>query len=160
MSYHRDMTNTQRPRSEVHAEKILSHIPDAKIPLFTAAEIVGVPTRTLERMEERGKITSRRLITVSGRPGERRYSLHDALRLLWSDPEERHEKVLRSTDINPDELGKVITAAEAAQLLGIARGTLHKWEAAGRLSPKGFKLDRQTVYDRAEVEAILEKRVS
>lgn len=154
MTYDQDMTETLKLTK--NQEIALRTVPDVKIPLFTAATIVGVPARTLQRMEDRGKITSTRLRTRTGRAGERRYSLHDALKLAWSKPEELDNVTIRSTDMDPAERAKVLTADEAAERLGIARDTLHKWSRADIIHPLDWKLDRQSVYSVEDVERVLE----
>lgn len=158
MTYDRDMAKTPVPQTPEQEAQVLAFVPDVKIPLFTAAAILSLPTRTVERMEERGKITSYRLRRINGQPGERRYSLHEVLKLSWTDLEERKAVLVHSIDLKPEDRAKVYTAAEAAERLGIARNTLHSWASQGILRPQDWKLDRQSVYSRDEVERLIEER--
>ncbi len=56
----------------------------------------------------------------------------------------------------PTSLTKLLTAEQAASMLGISTPTLWRWRTAGVLT--GHRVLGRTVFDRAEVEAVLRKR--
>lgn len=56
---------------------------------------------------------------------------------------------------------ELIGTAEAAQLLGIGRATVHRWAESGRLHQVGELGKRGVrVFDRAEIEALASREVA
>jgi len=49
---------------------------------------------------------------------------------------------------------EVITIKEAAEILGVSRDTLRRWDKAGKLKTKRHPMNNFRIYDPAEVEAL------
>jgi excisionase family DNA binding protein len=61
---------------------------------------------------------------------------------------------------HPPSLADYLTVGEAADALGVSRGTLRNWDKAGKLKPRRHPLNRYRLYSRADVEALLKQAES
>lgn len=138
-------------------------IADEPILTGRAAEIVGVTAQTLRRMQDRGKITSKR-----GPNGERRFSTHDCLRLAASGEDEvyrssvqnslSYEQVLTQYKARLQEEKNFMTADEAVIVLAVSRATLRRWEHKGRIKSCTSPYTRHTLFRRTDVAKIKKER--
>lgn len=146
---------TEAPVSHAQFRSLLRSCPDIPIRAGDAAKIVGVPRHTFNRIVQRQNIE--RIVLpkpkTSGAPPHTRYRLHDILELAQSDPEERRRKL--TDELTAKQRNQSITAAEAAELLGVHRATLRTWTREGRLRPLPWKVGRETAYSRRDIEAMI-----
>ena len=54
-----------------------------------------------------------------------------------------------------DNFREYLTVKEAAEVLGVAVLTLHRWDAAGKLSPRRHPINNYRLYKRADLEKLL-----
>jgi len=59
-------------------------------------------------------------------------------------------------DVAPLNLGDYLTVGEAAATLGVSRSTLRNWDKAGKLKPYRHPVNGYRLYNRNELEALLE----
>lgn len=139
-------------RDEVEALAEDTTVEDA-IDTQYAAQILGVSTQQVRRIEARGDLVSKRT------PGNhRRYSLAavQALREMLDVIEESEEQTPVPTfdDMEANSKDGLIASGEAEQLLGLTRNTLRQWEREGKLVAIRGRRDRRVYYDRETIEAI------
>lgn len=53
--------------------------------------------------------------------------------------------------------GDYLTVSEAASTLGVSRSTLRNWDKAGKLKPYRHPLNGYRLYNRHELEALLQE---
>ena len=51
---------------------------------------------------------------------------------------------------------KYLTIKEVSELLDISRETLRRWDAAGKLVPKRHPINKYRIYDKAELEYVMQ----
>ena len=55
------------------------------------------------------------------------------------------------------DINNLITISEAAELLGVSKGTLRNWDRAGKLKAKRHPINSYRVYSRTELEHLIAK---
>jgi excisionase family DNA binding protein len=57
----------------------------------------------------------------------------------------------------PPTLASYLTIGEAAQRLGVSRGTLRNWDKAGKLRPHRHPVNGYRLYHGSELDRLLER---
>ena len=60
-------------------------------------------------------------------------------------------------DSIPLNLGEYLTVGEAATTLGVSRSTLRNWDKAGKLKAYRHPVNGYRLYNRNELEALMQK---
>lgn len=116
-----------------------------------AAQLLGVSTQQVRRIEKRGLLTSKRT------PGNhRRYSLTavQALAIQMAEDAKKAPEQPKLTDLESQSKDGLIASTDAEQLLGVTRNTLRKWEREGKLVAQPGRHDHKVYYDRETIEAL------
>ena len=134
------------------AEKI--NMDDLMVETSVAAEMIGVPARTLVRMVERGRIKCTRTKSQGdkGGAGHRRFRVKD-IRELRAKGAPEIERA--NPGLTEDELEDTLTTAEASKMLGVKYHTLRRWEQDGLIKSLPKTVHNRVRWDRASVEAML-----
>jgi excisionase family DNA binding protein len=128
---------------------------DLQVETSVAAKMLGVPTRTLVRMADRGRIPCERT------PGEGKGAGHRRFRL--SDVQELREKGAPEIDrANPsltqEELDNTYSTAEVQEILNVGAHTLRRWEREGTITAHRPTVANKIRYDKATIEEIVWRR--
>ena len=62
-----------------------------------------------------------------------------------------------SEDVAPPNLKDYLTVGDAASTLGVSRSTLRNWDKAGKLKPYRHPVNGYRLYNRLELEALLQE---
>lgn len=60
-------------------------------------------------------------------------------------------------DFAPPNLKNYLTVGDAASTLGVSRSTLRNWDKAGKLKPYRHPVNGYRLYNRQELEALLQE---
>lgn len=120
-----------------------------------AAEILGVPPRTLLRMVERGVIDCERTEGSENAAGHRRFKMSDvqALKRKGSPEIDR-----ANTRLTQEQLDATVSSAEAQEILGVTFPTLWRWEHEGKIVAHRPTVANKLRFDRKTIEAIAAQR--
>lgn len=140
------MTDTQTPGAE--AGEVL-------LETAQAASILGLPTRTLVRMADKGAIPCERTGTAKKGYSRRRFRLADveALKAKGSP-----EIARANPKISQRELENTVTSTEACEILGVSYHTLRRWEREGIIIARRPLVKNKVRYDRQTIEEIARRR--
>lgn len=122
-----------------------------------AADLLGVPARTLLRMADRGRISFERTEGGDNGLGHRRFKLADVQALKRKGAPEIDRANSRLT---PEQLAASVNTTEAQEILGVTYQTLWRWEQEGRITAIRPTVKNRIRYDRKTIEAIAEARAA
>ena len=130
---------------------------DLVVETSVAAEMIGVPPRTLVRMVERGRIKCVRTKSQGdkGGAGHRRFRVRDIRELREKGAPEIERANSGLTD---EELAGTMTTAEASKLLGVNYHTLRRWEADGQVEAWPRTVHNRVRWIRSSVEELAARR--
>lgn len=130
---------------------------DLVVETSVAAEMIGVPARTLVRMVERGRIKCTRTKSQGdkGGAGHRRFRVRDIKELRAKGAPEIERANSGLTD---DQLDNTMTTAEATKALGVKYHTLRRWEADGLIKSLPKTVHNRVRWDRESVEALVARQ--
>jgi predicted site-specific integrase-resolvase len=130
---------------------------DLVVETSVAAEMIGVPARTLVRMVDRGRIKCVRTKSQGdkGGAGHRRFRVRDIKELRAKGAPEIDRANSGLTD---EELAQTMTTAEVTKVLGVKYHTLRRWEADGIIESYPKTVHNRVRWIRSSVEALAEKQ--
>ena len=128
---------------------------DLMLETSVAAEMIGVPPRTLIRMADNNKVPCTRTPGGPGGMGHRRFRVKDIVKLRDSGAPEIERA---NTTISDDLLASTVTTAEARRILGVSYNTIRKFEEDGKIQAIRPPIRNKVRYDRASVEALAKAR--
>lgn len=120
-----------------------------------AAEILGVPERTLLRMADKGVIKCERTEGGKNGAGHRRFQMSEvrALKKKGSPEIER-----ANSRLTAEQLATTVSTTEAQEILGVTYQTLWRWEQEGKIVAHRPTVANKLRFDRKTIEAIAEQR--
>ena len=130
---------------------------DLVVETSVAAEMIGVPARTLVRMVERGRIKCTRTKSQGdkGGAGHRRFRVRDIKELRAKGAPEIERA---NSGLTEDELDDTMTTAEATKALGVKYHTLRRWEQDGIIKAHPKTVHNRVRWDRQSVEELAAKQ--
>ena len=125
---------------------------DLMLETSVAAEMIGVPARTLIRMADNGKVPCTRTPGGPGGAGHRRFRTKDILALRESGAEEIDRANLAFTE---EQIADSYSTPKTQEILGLSYNTVRKYELEGILESHRLPVPASPVrYTKESVRAL------